>query len=79
MCSTQGGKLKGQGISNRKRKANVHSKSKSHQGGCIFVDAATGHIDVELQTHFSSEETIQAIKNCEDKCGDDGIISGVPV
>ena len=38
------------------------------------MDAATGHVDVEFQTHFSSEETIQAMKNCEDRCRDNGII-----
>ena len=74
VCSTRGRKFEGQGISNRKRKADAHSKSKSHQGGCIFVDAATGHIEVEFQTFFSSEETIQAIENCEKKCSDNGMI-----
>ena len=38
------------------------------------MDAATGHIDVEFQTFFSSEETVQAIKNYKDKCRDNGII-----
>ena len=74
MCSTRGRKFKGQGINNPKKRARVQSKSKLYQGGCIFVDAATGHIDVEFQTFFSSEETIQAIKNYEDKCRDNGII-----
>ena len=38
------------------------------------MDAATGHIDIEFQTCFSSEETVQAIENCEDECRNDGII-----
>ena len=74
MCSTRGRKFEGQGISNQKKRARVQSKLKSYQGGCIFVDAATGHIDVEFQKFFSSEETVQAIKNYEDKCRDNGII-----
>ena len=50
------------------------SKSKSYSGGCIFVDAATGHIDVQLQTFFTADETIEAIRNYKAKCQDNWII-----
>ena len=73
VCSTRGRKFEGQGISNRKRNARLPSKDKSFSGGCIFVDAATGHIEVEFQTHFSTQETIKAIKRCEQKARDNGI------
>ena len=74
VCSTRGRKFEGQGISNRKQNARPPSKDKSFSGGCIFVDAATGHIEVEFQTHFSTQETIEAIKRCEQKARDNGII-----
>ena len=38
------------------------------------MDAASGHIKVKFQTHFSTQETIEAIKRCELKARDNGII-----
>ena len=40
----------------------------------MFVDAASGHIEVEFQTFFSAQETINAIKRCEQKARDEGIV-----
>ena len=74
ICSQQGRKIRGTGISNRKRGAQVVSKSKSYGGGCIFVDAATGHVEVKCQTHFNTEETIQAIWNYDQKARDNRIV-----
>ena len=39
----------------------------------MFVDTASGHIKVKFQTFFSAQETIKAIKRCEQKVRDNGI------
>ena len=51
----------------------MSDKDKSHGGGCTFVDAASGHIEVEFQFSFSAQETVDAIKRCEQKARDKGI------
>ena len=74
VCSTQGRKFEGQGVSNRKQNARWPSKDKLFNGGCIFADAASGHIEVKFQTHFSMQEIIKSIKRHELKARDNGII-----
>ena len=49
------------------------SKGKSYSGGCIFVDAATGFVVVQLQSFFTAEETIQAVKRFKQNTRDHGI------
>ena len=39
----------------------------------MFVDATSGHNKVEFQTLFSTQETIKAIKRCEQKARDNRI------
>ena len=73
VCSTRGRKIEGQGIRNRGRKASVSEKAKSYSGGCIFVDAATGYIQVEFQSFFSAEETVKAVQRFETHAADRGI------
>jgi hypothetical protein len=43
-------------------------------GGCIFIDHASSYIHVELQTHFSSEQTLKAKQNFELACRDVGVV-----
>ena len=51
----------------------VPDKDKSCGRGCTFVDAASGHIEVEFQTFFSAQETVDAIRRHEQKARDKGI------
>ena len=74
VCSTRGRKWAGQGIRNTKRKASAVKQAKSYAGGCIFVDAATGFIDIQFQSFFSAAETINAVKRFKDNAQDNGII-----
>ena len=67
VCSTQGRKFEGQGISKRQRNMQVSSKEKSLSGGCVFVHAASGHIKIGFQTFFSAQETTQTIPQHEQK------------
>ena len=48
--------------------------SNQYTGGCIFVDHASGHIDVEFQTHLNSHETVKAKEQYELRCRDNGVI-----
>ena len=75
VCSNRGRKFKGKGISQTKRKANITNKDNLYSGGCTFVDAALGYIDIQFQSHFTSEETTQAVKQHEAKAHDKGIIA----
>eukprot|EP00978_Attheya_sp_CCMP212_P028855 scaffold100723_cov29-Attheya_sp.AAC.4 len=45
-----------------------------YDGGCIFVDHATGLVHVEFQTHLTSHETLKAKDNFELMCRDNGVI-----
>ena len=74
VCPTRGRKFEGKGISDRKKNVRLSDKNKSYGGGCLFVDAASGHIEVEFQTFFSAQETIDAIKRHEQKARDKGIM-----
>ena len=62
-CSTRGPKFKGQGIQNEQRNAKLTDSSKLFKGGCIFVDAATGYIDVDtLMSNFKvSSQLVQPL------------------
>ena len=42
-------------------------------GGCMFVDQASGHLDVQFQTRLNTHETLQAKENYELQCLDLGI------
>ena len=39
----------------------------------MFVDAASGHIEIECQMFFSTQETIKTIERHEQKARDNGI------
>ena len=41
----------------------------------MFVDAATGYIDVELQSFLSSDETIEAVLAFEARALDHGMMA----
>ena len=47
---------------------------KKFKGGCIFVDAASGLIHVELQVYFNSSQTLKAKMSFEEFCKDLGVI-----
>ena len=74
VCSTGGRKWSGQGIQNTKREASAVKHTKSYAGGCIFVDAASGYIDMQFQSFFASNETISAVQRFKEKARDNGII-----
>ena len=65
VCTTRGRKFSGFGKGN---------KVNDYKGGCIFVDASSGFIHVEFQTHLNSYETLQAIQKFEALARDSGII-----
>ena len=72
ICSTRGRQIRGHGI--RDPKSPVRTKMESYSGGCLFVDASTGFIHVEFQSHLSSQETIQAVESFEKHALDNGIV-----
>ena len=74
VCPARGRKFGGQGIKNKQRKASLSAKEKSYCRGCIFVDAVTGFIDVQLQSFFTAAATIQAVEQFEQNAKDHGII-----
>ena len=43
-------------------------------GGCIFVDHASGLVDVRLQSGLNSHQTLQSKKDFEAMCGDHGVV-----
>ena len=43
-------------------------------GGCIFVDHASGHIDVVFQAHLNTHETLNAKLTFEQRCKDVGVV-----
>ena len=67
MCSNRGREFEGKGISQTKRKANITTKHNLCNRGCVFVDAASGHIDMQFQSDLTTLETMQAVKQCEAK------------
>ena len=47
---------------------------KKYTGGCIFVDHASSFVDIELQSHLNSHETLNAKKAFENRCSDYGVV-----
>ena len=43
-------------------------------GGCIFVDHASGYIDVSMQTHLNTHQTLKAKTEYEQQCQNQGVI-----
>ena len=73
VCSTRGRKQPGSGIK-KASSDTVYARANSYCGGCIFIDAATGYIDVQHQSFLSSDETIEAVTCFETRALDYGII-----
>ena len=48
--------------------------SHMYDGGCIFVDHASGHIDVQFQQHLNSHETLKAKERYESMARDVGVV-----
>jgi hypothetical protein len=52
-----------------------YGKSKSqYQGGCVFVDHASGYIHVEHQLGVSASETLRATHNYEKLALEHGVV-----
>ena len=66
--STQGRKFEGQGASNNKQNARVRTKDKLFGGGCVFMSAASGHIEVKFQTCFSTKKPSRLSRNVNSIC-----------
>ena len=73
-CPARGQKFSGQGIKNIQQKATIKDKNKSYGYGCIFIDAATGFINIQLQSFVNVTATIQSVKQFENDAKDHGII-----
>ena len=56
VCSTHGRRIQDHGI--KKAKSVVRSQIEFYCGGFLFVDASSGLIYIEFQSHLSSLETI---------------------
>ena len=58
-----------------KNKSSHAGKDKSswYSGGCVFVDAASGYIHVEMQTHLNSHTTLSAKREAEKFFHDVGV------
>ena len=50
------------------------SADEQYCGGAMFVDMATGHIDVEFQTNLTTHDTLQAVERFERRCRDIGVV-----
>ena len=75
VCSTRGRKTSGYGIRDPTGKSPQHrNDADSYKGGCIFVDASTGFVHVELQSFLSASETVEAVRKFEAIAKDSGII-----
>ena len=72
-CTTRGRKFTGQGIRNKKIKAKVSNISKSFKGRFIFIDTVTG-FDIQFQSFFSAQATIDAVEQFKANVRDNGII-----
>ena len=45
-----------------------------YKGGCIFVDHSSGYIQIELQTHLNTNETLDRKKRFQQACTAHGIV-----
>ena len=65
VSSTHGRRIKGFGVKSPSGNSSIISSSSTepYKGGCLFVDASSGFVHVEFQSHLNSDETIQAIAN----------------
>ena len=74
LCSTRGRQVRGYGIRDPSGKSTIRDKTRSYSGGCIFIDAATGYIDIQFQSFLSANKTIEAVLRFEWKALDNGIV-----
>ena len=74
ISSIRGRKLQGCGVINPKTKREVKGKDKSYCGGCMFVDAASGYVQVQFQSYLSAVATVEAVENYEKHALDNGVI-----
>ena len=75
VCTTRGRQIRGHGIRDPSGKSPTRGRrTESYCGGCMFVDASTGYVHVEFQSHLSASETIQAVTEFESAARDHGII-----
>jgi hypothetical protein len=50
------------------------SDSEMSDGGCVFIDSATGFIHLVLQVNLNTHEMLNAIHEFEQACHDHGVI-----
>lgn len=50
------------------------SEQEMYEGGCLFVDHATGYINVQFQTSLNSHQTLKAKQQFEEHCRDHGVL-----
>jgi hypothetical protein len=67
VCSTKGRKLSGYGVKNP-------NDPTLYTGGCLFIDDCSGFVDVELQCHLNTHDTLAAVEAFEKKARDAGVI-----
>ena len=73
VCATRGRMFNGRGIRDPKGKTTL-KQSNTFSGGCMIVDGATGYVDVQFQSYFNANETIEALQRFETLAADNGII-----
>ena len=69
VSSTRGRTLSGYGITGRK----APTADNSFCGGCIFVDASSSYVHVELQHHLNNKDTLNAVTAFEQEAADSGV------
>ena len=74
LSSTRGRKIEGYGIRHPKTKVISSMRDKSYGGGCIFVAAASGYIDIKFQSFLTADETVEAVTEYEKHALDNGVI-----
>jgi hypothetical protein len=65
ICSTKGRLFKSRGR---------ESEQEMYEGGCLFVDHATGYINVQFQNSLNSHQTLTAKQQFEEHCRDHGVV-----
>lgn len=65
VCSTLGRTLESRGKG---------APNSQYKGGCIFIDASSKYVHVELQRHMNSHETLQAKTAFEQHCRNFGVV-----
>ena len=65
LCSTKGRLLTSKGRT---------AEKDMYSGGCLFIDHASNHVNVEFQQHLTTHQTLEAKEKYELACRDIGVV-----